>query len=189
MNKLLGWIVLVVIVAGGVWYFIKNKPSDIPNDKKETQSSNSEKVAQENIPEFIKSGKSYHCTTAMDLPGGQVGAKMSTDYYFANGKMRIESVMSSPGIQESQKTYMIFNKVGEYVYTWSSGTSMGTKMKQDMELGDEYKKLINDRKAGAPTQYTPPDLTCASWQADISLFTPPANIQFQDMTDLMKGNY
>lgn len=84
---------------------------------------------------------------------------------------------------------------GEWLYMWSSLSAQGTKMKMDAEMMEqkdlpevnvpedaEMPKDKND-SLNMDAQY---NYECDKWNADASMFTPPANITFADMNAMME---
>jgi len=78
---------------------------------------------------------------------------------------------------------------GTYMYSWSTATPQGMKIK----ITEETNQAVEDVKQDAqenPNQYIDPndkvDYKCQGWRADQGMFTPPSDIEFVDYSQLME---
>ncbi|MFC1622056.1 hypothetical protein ACFL13_01590 [Patescibacteria group bacterium] len=132
------------------------------------------------LKDLLGMGKSIKCTGEYSGEDG----KMQMTVFVAKEKSYTEIDMEVPD-QGDIKSYSIFD--GEWFYMWGNMMN-GTKMKIDdiQEMADEndqYESGQGNTK-GFNKDY---DYKCRPWIPDNSKFTPPSDIEFVDMTQMMEG--
>jgi hypothetical protein len=123
---------------------------------------------QYSINELFAMNKPMKCTWKDSVAKGDV-----TNTIYLNGKNFYQDVTMG----DIGHSYMIYN--GDYLYIWNSFNDIASKMKNtEATTGTEPKK----DSAGLDQKK---DFICEGWAADNSVFTPPANKNFKDITDEM----
>jgi hypothetical protein len=135
-------------------------------------------VSQETLRNLIAAGRTVSCTYT------DPAASTSGTMKVANNQVRGDFTITAEGANTT--SHMISD--GKIMYIWSdSQGNLG--MKYDLTT-------LPTPGAGtlAPTGQAQPldldkqlDYQCSDWAADPTVFTPPANIQFQDLSSLMNN--
>jgi hypothetical protein len=111
---------------------------------------------------------------------------VSGTLHVAGKKFRQESVTTDAKTQALSQSYSLSD--GESVYTW--GAMMGGKgVKISMS---SLENMITGTPSETPSQVNAVldqqyQYQCEAWTADDSLFVPPTNITFSDMSQLIKN--
>lgn len=177
-------LVTVVLVAGGVFFFINQKKAEAPTD-----ATHTEQGAQQ-TPQNISTSHSLKDFLAMNVAQtcsyNRTDATMdvSGTTYVDNGKVRTDTVMTDHKTQKVIHSQAIID--GGYVYTWSDNTPFGVKMQLAAmpAAGSDFAKRASTD--GAPDMEGKYDYTCTPGGVDASVFVPPANIEFKDMSAIMQ---
>jgi hypothetical protein len=176
-NKLLivvaAAVAIVLLVIGGMFFL---KSSKMPAT---TQATNTQAAKPQNnsvkgsILSLLSGGKNVSCSiTYPDNKG--TGTVYVSDKKFA-GEFTIKS---------SDGKEMTGHSVsdGTYVYAWTSATPMGIKM----NLADAKNTAQNAGANQSMDINQNVDLKCGPWIPDNSKFSVPSNIEFKDMSQLLK---
>lgn len=118
-------------------------------------------------------GKNLSCTFSTDNEQGQTSGTV----YIAGEHMRGDFTNNNPNSGTLTSTMI---KEGDWMYSWTSSSNQGVKMKfSEIEAS-------TDTKAN---QYVDPsqqvDYDCKPWTVDRAIFTPPTNITFTDVASQM----
>jgi hypothetical protein len=113
------------------------------------------------------SGKPFKCVTVVD--------QYTSTMYIKDSKMRIDTLPAD--------AHAIYN--GDLIYSWSgeSGTVMKMSDIQKLSEGAPYKQpsqqdMLNKAKDT--------NSKCEPYAVSDSLFTPPADVDFKDMAEMLK---
>lgn len=163
-------IVVLVLLIGG--FFSLNRKDDGMGGSDGEQMTGS-------LAELLKRGGDWKCTWSVDMEGNT-----SSGTIYVSGDKFASVVTTNTGMGEMTVQGI---SDGEYMYTWGSAMPGGVKMKLDEtqqaepevpgavdvdganQLGDEY------------------SYECDPWNADASMFVPPAGITFSDLSEMMEG--
>ena len=172
MNKTVGIVVAIVIIAAGVYFFTRSG-SEENNTKGESGSvSSADQDNQQNssLKSLMALGKSQKCEfKSTDEQGTAEGV-----FYISNGKSRGDISATYQG--QASKTYMIYDNNTSYI--WMDGSNTGFKMAIDAK---DSQSTATDQSQGVdPNKDYKFD--CDSWNADNSMFTPPSNVEFKDFS-------
>jgi len=176
MKKVL-LLVLLLVVAAGISACKKEDKKQV--DTSVTQESESE-TYEGTIFDLIKKKKTMKCTFSYSEQGQQ----MSGVVYIDNEKSRSDFEMIQTG-QTKIDGHSITD--GTWVYNWSSLTKDGTKMKIE-EVEPQSSQAQDGQKgdqSAAPAQKIKYD--CNKWKADESMFIPPSDIIFMDMSQIIEN--
>ena len=125
-----------------------------------------------NVNDILSAGINQKCTAT------KTGEGAFTEVVYMIGKdMRADINMHDNGV--SLETHSI--KAGDWFYSWTSMAPQGTKYKWT-----EIPKPDFTPKTSGKVE-TDISYNCVAWAADSSVLQVPANINFVDMTDQIKG--
>jgi hypothetical protein len=136
---------------------------------------------QSTIEDMAKSGKPYKCEYKMTVENiTQEGIL----YFGGKDMMRGDIALDMP---EMGKSHTHFIKSGDTQYIWTDEQPGGIKMtiteeelKEMQEMGEgEFQQNID--------MNTKMNLKCVKWSPDASMFKPPSNIEFQDLSAMMEN--
>jgi uncharacterized protein YxeA len=198
MKKIIITVVLGLIaaIAVGILYF-KNLDTSLQGVSDSTMSetnSTSTTTPNENIKgknsimSLFQLGKSMECTFAFSS-GGMRGEGTG---FFNNGNGRIDSLYTSTSSAPTA-SYMITDAANKMMYTWTldNGVAQGVKM----AIPDETAGSEGAAPEAAPmtppggtgvTPETDVEYDCKPWVVDNSVFVPPSDVEFIDMTNMQK---
>ena len=136
---------------------------------------------QTTIEEMIKTGKPYKCDYKMSFEGiNQEGVL----YFGGKDLARGDIEVTIPG-QGAMKTYFI--KDGDVQYIWTDQQERGMKMTITEEELKEMQDAAGEIDSQGFDMTSKIDLKCVKWSPSATTFKPPSNIQFDDMTEMIKG--
>lgn len=171
MNKNIGILLAVIVIAGGAYFLMHKKSDDAQNQTKgDASSASTENTESESsLKNLLASGKSQKCTFSMD----ESGATSTGTFYVSNGKSRGD--ISSTVAGKVTTTHMIYDNNSSYV--WMNDSTTGFKMainKDDVAASQQ----------NAQAQGVDPNknykFSCSGWTADNSMFQAPSNVEFKD---------
>lgn len=165
MNKIILGIIGVVVIVGAI-IALTNTSSDLTDEN-----------LFGSFEDLKALGKNMTCTfTRSDEYGdveGTVYIQSSTE------KVRGDfTVTTTDGIFESH----VIND-GEIGYTWGDSPVGTIAMKFATDQSDQTKESPEQNQPFNPDEKV--DYTCSSWNVDTDVFTPPADLEFQDFTQSM----
>ncbi len=158
MNKTLLYVIIAVVVIGGVGFFLMNQPV----------STNTDQATPQSLKELLASQNPQQCAFDQSTEGAAATGKV----FVSNGKMRgdFTSLVNNQGVE----SHMIVRDNTAYV--WSSLANQGFKMStENMMNGTTTSVDMNQRF----------DYTCSGWTEDSTAFTLPTTITFSDMSAMM----
>ncbi|MCL5435231.1 MAG: hypothetical protein M1405_02475 [Patescibacteria group bacterium] len=174
-NKTLVVVAAAVILAllGGAAYLTLSKSSKTGNQATNaTPATQKQENAAKSFMDILSSGISQKCTFDMKVESTESSGVL----YVSAGKLRGDITTTVEG--KKQNISMIRN--GDTNYIWGSAIPQGIKMTVP------EKDFASDTKTG---QYFNPnekaDYKCSPWIVDSSLFAPPANVKFTDISAMM----
>lgn len=186
-GKIIGVVVvLAILLIGG--FFLMGKKAMAPEDTATTTEENG-MVSDENTPsntftgsmrELAMRGGSYKCSVAAS---GTEGAGMTNMVVYVDGaQVRTDATMEQGG-QGAVESHTITD--GQFMYMWSSSMAQGMKMKIP-EAGAGTGGATGSDTTG-PNYDTRYSYDCDPWSADASVFAPPADVTFMEMSAAMQG--
>lgn len=186
----------VVIIGGGVLAFNIMMKSAVDREVVAIQSTDSPTVATDemsgsaSILDLMESasGKSMECTFVFS---GE-GMRSEGTGFFVDDKARVDSLYTGDeGMQVA--SYMIMDTPADTMYVWTLVNGEETGMKMSIS---ENQKMANMgtpadavKTGTAPEQISPDTVTqytCKPWSPDMTVFIPPSNVEFTDMTEMLK---
>ena len=167
-------ILLILLGLGGYFMFGKSKTPEKTTQTSQTPAKSAQPATNTTLAGLIAMGQNLRCTFSTN---GASGASTKGTFYVSKGNVKGDITMKTPDGKESQMSII---RMGDTNYIWGSALPTGIKMTLAID------KLTSGAQA---SQYAnvnqKTDYNCIPWNVDASLFTPPANVKFTDMTNLM----
>lgn len=167
-------IVILLIAAGGIGYKLMAKSSSKVQPPI-TVVENSRNHVKSSMKQLLGLGKSVSCEMNTNddqgITTGKInisGQKMMGDFQltYSDGKEISSHMMND----------------GEFTYMWSSATPQGTKIKNDAVTPAK-----SDKSQTSLDQDKEVDMNCSDWTPSTDSFTVPRDVEFLDMSNMMKG--
>jgi hypothetical protein len=176
-----------VLLGGSVAFYLNNKtvvsgttvPAVTPEKNQPVASSGT------SLKDLLTSTGPTKCsvTTSTDK------ADSTGMVYIADGKMRTDftNTMKVGNLAgKVQVAHMIVDT--DYSYMWGDGEmKFGIKMAKQEILDVQPGAGNSPQNEAAIDMNEKSDYKCGGWKIDERLFTPPSDIQFQDMSAMMKS--
>jgi hypothetical protein len=189
-------IVIVVLVLLGIagfvvrsFYFKRlNSGSGIvsnllKNAVTKEEGTSAGDIIRGTLDQVLGSGKSVKCTYS----GTTEGTKVEAISYISGEKFRTDSTTTVP--EEGPIEFHMISD-GDNSYMWGTTMETGIKMKYS-----DYQKSGNDSaepgsaadKFNLASSMKGYNYDCKPWLGDPTKFVVPTNVQFQDLSEMMKG--
>ena len=174
MSKNLIISAVVVVILLGAGYMILGNKKSAPGASQTAAPTTTESSVISSIKDALAGGQSLQCNYA-DEDGRTTAA------YIKNGMVRADMTASKP--EESGSVIVKDKKV----YFWNA--QGGFMMEMTDEMMEQGEKTAKESTQGQDTianleKYKE---SCKTATVDDSLFTPPANVKFQDMSSMIKN--
>lgn len=170
MNKKVVIAVVVLILALGLFFVFKNK-STIGTPSTQTSSAKS-------LKDLLSSGISQKCTFS-DTSSENVQEGVT---YVSKGKMRGDFTTTVSG--KVTKSHMIVADNTSYI--WTDDDKNGFKSTFNQENTPEVDNAEDKNTTTGVDVNKQADYKCSAWVTDESVFTPPADIKFTDLSQMFK---
>lgn len=161
-------------------------------DDKASMDENAQKAAEvfenKSLLDWLKGGKTVECT--IKSPEGNIVTTTKND------AVRMEGIpyfsMDSSGEAPKPENGVMLT-VGDMTYTWDKATKKGSKM-NTREMDEIYD--VEERDEAEPEGWDEIakswdesgfDFDCKEVNVDNDLFEEPKDVDFQDLTEMMKG--
>jgi hypothetical protein len=171
-NTIIGGIIIVILVAVGIWYFTATDTtySTVSTDKTSDATKTVPATRSTFKSIFTQSGN-HQCTYEQVNPTNRSNSLV----FIADGKMRGE--FRTTTASGSIANIMIYNN--GYLYSWKEGGSAGKKssIKSVAELPEA---IPSDLTSGAVYGTSADNVSwdCHDWLKDSKVFVVPTNINF-----------
>lgn len=187
-------IALVLVIVAGLLVFVAMRAPEESTQESTGEAENLEEQMGEmsddldrgeapttgtgSFAYLMESGRNLKCDIVYEP---QSGTSVVATVYVDGEHMRVDSEMMMAG--ETYLSHMIMDH--DMVYTWneSGASNMAVKFKVD-EADTETEMADSTRQVDLNQQV---DYDCSLWTVDDSVFNPPADIEFMDMEDMMRG--
>jgi len=175
---------IAVFVSGcSLTKLISEKISSLTGAKKTieqiTQTTGGAGGVAGTIQDILKSGKNLKCAAQVTNEDGTV----SVESYVSGNKFRTDSVNTN---SSSEKVTFHMISDGQWAYMWGDDGQPGQKMQFSEFEGnkDTTAEQQNTSIRDALKNY---EFKCTPWLlVDQSKFAAPTNVEFQDLTEMMK---
>ncbi len=172
----LGILVLAgAVLAGVFWKKSDNQPANINQEQSQVNNQANETInpsGSYSINELFAMNKPMKCAWKESAAGD----KDVTNIIYIDGKKFYQDVTMS----DIGHAFTINN--GEYLYIWNDFNDMASKIKN---TGAETETGIKPTQ-GTAEQDQKKDFICENWTADNSVFIPPQDKTFKDVTAEMQ---
>ena len=173
MNKKAYWVVGVVIIAIVVVVWLSFGKS-VPADKQQPVKA---AAVRSTIHDLINSDATQMCT--FSVAATATSSSMSGTVYMASKNMQGDFVVKDAAEKITNAHMIISNNT---VYLWSdTSSSKGVKVSWSLASSSNALSAKGGVDVNQPTEYS-----CSSWTPDLSKFTIPTNIQFIDVSGLIR---
>jgi len=184
MNKTVLWVLIGVIVLGGILYLATGKKSSAPATTSNTNVESSANTSANATPAANSSAAPQSLKDLLAFGGSQKctfsDSGSSGTFYVSGGKARGD--FSSTVAGKTEMTHMIMD--GQISYVWVDGQKQGFKMSaSDMASAQSSAPAAAPKAVDANKKM---DYSCSPWAADSTMFALPAGVQFMDMSAMMK---
>jgi hypothetical protein len=196
-NIIIGVILTVALIGGGLFLINNSDKEEItggtdstPVDTNTTHNEEAESpmVSGKGIlRSLLGIGQSQECSFVVRVDSMlQEGTA-----FYDGGNARIDTMMSGTGLKTPTASYMIMDEGANTMYMWGTAQGkQGIKMKlEPEEAAGEMEESYNDTMANEEAAITPDvdvDYNCKPWKVDGSVFVPPSDVEFMDMSDMQK---
>lgn len=147
----------------------------------------SEQSSKTSMRDLLGMGKNQKCTITMS-DTDKDGVKTDTQgTLYISGKKLSEDITVTSTDKEMPQISMRMISDGTYMYTWnleSKSQGMKFKITEPAEVED---KTDNDQTSGSVNLDEKVDMKCSSWSVDESKFAIPKDVQFSDLSEMMKN--
>ena len=158
--------IVAVIIIGAAGFFLLKKPAQTLQESPTVQQTQPEESQTKgSIKNLLAAGKNQTCT--IKYPAGeQIG---EGTVYVSGKNLRGDFTITSEG--KTIDSHIIQDET--YMYSWSSLTPQGIKMK----IADLEKVQASPTTESVDLEKEV-DVNCSHWSVDNSMFTPPSNVTF-----------
>lgn len=179
MWKVIVGAVLVGVLGAGAWFYMSGGMAEMRGGESGERLMEG---ATATDPNSLESGtwrslmgmtSAARCTVSTTANGVE---SMGT-VYVANGSMRGD--FSSTVNGRAVDSHIIADATT--VYTWSTGLPQGVKTPRDLATGQTSGNSTETFNPNAELNYS-----CGAWTADASMFVPPTDITFLDISAMMQ---
>lgn len=176
----IGVIVVAALLVGGVMYMKKTPEGTllaVPQAGEKSKSS---------LKDLLTKASPTKCTVSSTNDMSDTSGVV----YIANGNMRSDFTTTMKGTAGSGKviaSHMIVDSTMSYMWGDEAGMKMGIKMARTDTLSAGQNQETPQANQFAIDMNQQSDYDCEGWTVDQSVFVPPANIEFQDMAQMMKA--
>ncbi len=164
----------VIIIGGGVALYMANSSNMQQNETKKTETAQT--TTKTSLSELLEKGDPQKCTYS----GSNEGYEYSGTAYFSSEK-QLRNDYKSERDNESRDGSMIISDGSQYF--WNNDDKKGFKtavLADDTQQTDSQSSDSVDTKAKFSFE-------CEQWTIDNSKFTPPSDVTFQDLTQIMQN--
>lgn len=172
--------VFIIALAAGAFLFIsnnqnKNKPEPVTQENTITEPTT--QTSDKTLRSLLSSALAQKCTYAETVEGSQANGTV----YIGNGKMRSDINMVSG--EDTIVSHTIFSDNTVYIWTGEQNTGLKMTFNPEEEI-DAPETIDNPNNVDLDKEL---DYQCGPWIIDKTMFQLPANVEFNDMSGLLKN--
>lgn len=178
---------VVLFLLGAATFVIFQTKKERQAKREGTLASASNQTIQGKLSDLLAQNTSMACSFSYADAQGQTTS--SGDVYVANGQMRGDFETNMPTANPPiTRTHMI--KVEDVSYIWGMDGKNGYKMTITDEDVDKLQSYLpkaeqSTGSAARPTDQQDASYDCRAWSVDSTMFEPPSDIVFTDMSPMM----
>lgn len=186
MKKLpliIGVIILLIAASGGYYYMTQQASTSSDKDTPEVSTTTEKEVSgMMSLKDIMALGRSQKCT--FEYSNAETGTTTGTSY-ISGKNVRTDFTITNP---ESPMIEGGMIMVDSTMYTWTNQEKKGVKMTITESMEESVEEEMKDTEWNK--EYMSPDeeldYNCSGWNEDHSVFAPPADIEFMDLSEQMK---
>ena len=171
MKKSLLVIVLLLIVLGGIAYFLMSNKQMQPKTMVETKNQpTSAAMTRGSLLDLLSQGKNLNCTFNTSTNN----VESSGTVYVSGKNIRTDFTTTVEGKKNTGSMIRDEN----YSYVWGMGMAQGIKIKNS-SIGTSANSAQNKQYFDQTAKV---DYNCQPWGPNNSIFSPPADIKFSELS-------
>lgn len=171
--------VIIVLGLGGYFLYGRNAATT-PTRMMNTSASNTNgnNMMQSSIKDLFASGETKQCTFSVKASSG--GSTEGLIYVSGTNAAGKFTMMDTKG--KATTTNLVRN--ADSFYIWGGGLPTGIKMSMNVdEMAQKMQSSPQTSSSFDPNAKV--DFKCNPWTQDLSMFSPPTNIRFTDVSAMM----
>jgi hypothetical protein len=177
---------LVIISAVLLSACTAKAPTGTENQADE-DNTGTEQSQSTSIRDLLAMGQNQMCTVSTSEIDEESGTKTDTQgTIFISGKKMAQEVIVTSTDKDAPNMNMYLISDGTYMYTWNPQyKDQGVKMK--ITEPEETTDTKDNAKSSAVNLDEKVNVKCSPWTVDSSKFNIPKDIQFTDLSEMMKN--
>jgi len=182
MKKIVLGLALALIAALAVFVYSSTKKSNplnqatVPNSESTMEDSGAKSVSG-TIKDLIAQNVPLQCSFNHQSEAGETTGKV----YLSGQNVRGDFTMTQPDGQ-TLDSFMI--RKDDYAYVWGSALPQGTKLK--IEDPEDFMASSENDDQSFNLENQDVDYSCKPWLVNSSIFNPPSDIEFVDLSETMQ---
>jgi hypothetical protein len=197
-NIIIGAVLIILVIVVGISLATKvtkdalvadnagiNQVPVTENNEVKEESTDGAMSGKGSLLGLLALGRSQECTFVVRTDGM---VQEGTAFY-DGGNARVDTLIKGAAAEDIA-SYMIMDKKSNTMYMWGSAQGdQGIKMTLPSEESPTPAPMNNPQTGSGAPAVTPDmdvDYNCKPWRADGSVFVPPSNIEFMDMSEMQK---
>ncbi|QQS38933.1 hypothetical protein IPM62_06165 [Candidatus Woesebacteria bacterium] len=183
-NLIIGIFLAVMILGAGGYFLLKEAPGNKDSETNISTTTN-EAGSQGNklngkLSDLLSLGKDYTCSfNQIDESGNKNSGKV----YINNSGTKLRGDFTYQLADGTSQSGGVIRD-DEYSYIWTDGQG-GFKTKVDPDVKDIFGENMSTGEKSVLTDDTNMNFDCDNWKVDNSVFVPPVNIVFTDLSEGM----
>ncbi len=195
-NIIIGAVLIILVIVVGIGLTTKvtkdalvadntmmNQDPATENDPMAEESIDGAMSGKGSLLGLLAMGRSQECTFVVRTDGM---VQEGTAFY-DGGNARVDTLIKGAAAEDIA-SYMIMDKKNNTMYMWGSAQGdQGIKMTLPSENTETPTPMNNPQTGSEASAVTPEmdvDYNCKPWPVDGSVFVPPADIEFMDMSEM-----
>jgi hypothetical protein len=174
-GKAIGIIILVIVLALLAWYFTKNNNGSQSVSNSQTTTSTEQSAGQPTSLKNLMAGSPQKCDVSFSNGTNQTQGTVYVNHSSYRGDFNYQTPDG-----KITTTHMISD--GQTVWTWQDGTGVGYRMSTGV-MGESASTTPGSGSGVDPAANY--NYQCSSWNVVNSMFTPPSDYKFTDMSASM----
>ncbi|HSV94959.1 MAG TPA: hypothetical protein VLH94_03250 [Spirochaetia bacterium] len=179
---------LVIVSA----VFLSACTAKVPNgtdfQANEDKTPESEQSLSTTMRDLLGMDKNQKCTVSSSSVDDKNVKTDTTGTIYISGKKIAQEVEVTSTDQNFPRISMRMISDGTYMYTWNTETkSQGMKMKINETEEDKLENNDNEKSNGGISMDDKLNVKCSNWIVDNSKFNIPSDVQFTDLSEMMKN--
>ena len=168
--------VIILALLGGAAYLKLSKSSTNQNgaEKAATPTTSANATNNASLAGLLALGQNLRCSFSFN---GTDKVSTQGTFYLSGGNFRGDFVTKTA---DGKETQMNIIRNGDDNYLWGPSLPAGIKMKLSFDKLAASEQASQFTNLNQKTNYT-----CVPWGADSSMFNPPSNVTFNDVTSMM----